>query len=332
MTTTTFRALRVEQDETGRIAAHLRDMPRDSLPAGDLLIRVRYSSVNYKDALAATGKGRIMRGLPMTGGIDLVGEVIESRNDNLASGQTVLITGNGLGERHDGGYAELAQVPADWVLPLPAGLDAQACMTLGTAGFTAGLSLLRMEAMGQTPAHGPIAVTGASGGVGSASIALFSAAGYEVHAITGKPDENDRLRALGASEILLRDELDLGSRPLESARWGGAVDSAGGALLAGLTRAIRPWGNIAACGLVGGTDLNTTVMPFILRGVNLLGISSPDCPRPLREAVWSRLAAHFNAERLALLSAGEVTLDELPGVFDRLIAGQARGRFIVRID
>lgn len=332
MTPPTFRALRVEQNDSGHISAQLRELERDALPDGDVLIRVRYSSVNYKDALAATGKGRIMRSLPMTGGIDLSGEVIDSRNNKLTPGQTVLITGQGLGERHDGGYAELARVPADWALPLPAGLDAHAAMTLGTAGFTAGLSLLRMEAMGQTPAHGPIAVTGASGGVGSASVALFSAAGYEVHAITGKADENERLTALGASTILLRDELDLGSRPLESARWGGAVDSAGGELLAGLTRAIRPWGNIAACGLVGGTELNTTVMPFILRGVNLLGISTPDCPRPLREAVWARLAERFDANRLALIRAGDVTLDELPDVFERLMAGQARGRYVVRVD
>lgn len=324
-----FRALRVEQDADGHISAQIRRLQRDQLPEGEVLIQVSHSSVNYKDALAATGTGRIMRSLPMTGGIDLAGTVLESDRPDVTPGSAVLVTGQGLGERHDGGYAELARVPADWVLPLPTSLNAHAVMALGTAGFTAGLSLLRMEQMGQTPEHGPIAVTGASGGVGSASVALFSAAGYEVHAITGKADETPRLRELGAHQVLLRSELDMGSRPLESARWGGAVDSAGGELLSWLTRTTRPWGNITACGLVGGTDLNTTVMPFILRGVNLLGISTPDCPRGLREQVWARLARHFDAERLRLITAGDLSLDELPGVFRQLIEGQARGRYVV---
>ncbi|MCB1733752.1 MAG: acryloyl-CoA reductase [Gammaproteobacteria bacterium] len=324
-----FRALRVEQDADGQIGAHIRHLKPDQLPAGEVLIRVSHSSVNYKDALAATGTGRIMHKLPMTGGIDLAGIVLESDNPTVIPGSAVLVTGQGLGERHDGGYAELARVPADWALPLPANLDAHAVMALGTAGFTAGLSLLRMEQMGQTPEHGPIAVTGATGGVGSASIALFAAAGYEVHAITGKTDEGPRLRELGAQEILLRSEIDFGRRPLESAIWGGAVDSAGGELLTWLTRTTKPWGNIAACGLVGGTDLHTTVMPFILRGVNLLGIATPDCPRTLREQVWARLAACFDDRRLALITAGDVTLDQLPTVFRQLIDGQARGRYVV---
>jgi NADPH2:quinone reductase len=328
----TFNALRVNHLE-GATTARVETLGLDALPPGEVTIRAHYSSVNYKDALAITGQGRILARHPLTAGIDVAGEVDSSSDARFSPGQPVLVTGYGLGVSHDGGMAGRVRVPADWVVPLPAGWDARAAMTLGTAGFTAALSLHRMEQMGQHPELGPVLITGATGGVGSVAVALFTRAGYRVTALTGKAaEEGAYLRALGAQEVLSRHDLALGKKPLESVRYGGAVDSVGGELLAWITRVIQPWGSIAACGLAGGWELNTTVMPFILRGVSLLGINSVDCPAHIRHGLWTRLAASLTADDLALIRGPELALHEAPDYCRRMLAGGIRGRALVRLD
>jgi putative YhdH/YhfP family quinone oxidoreductase len=303
----------------------------DQLSAGDVVIQVAWSSVNYKDALAGTGMGRILREPSLVGGIDLSGHVVESRDARWREGDAVIVTGCGLSETRDGGYAEYARVAADDVVPLPAGLSLREAMVLGTAGFTAGLALQRLVDNGQQPAMGPIVVTGATGGVGSLAIDILSRAGFEAHAITGKPAEFDFLKSLGAVQCISRHGLHWGQRPLESTIWAGAIDNVGGDMLAGLTRVIQPFGSIAVCGLTGGAELATTVMPFILRGVSLLGIASAGTPYPIRRAVWERLADDWKPRHLDRIATAEVDLDGLPAVFARMIEGDARGRTIVRI-
>jgi NADPH2:quinone reductase len=285
--------------------------------------------VNYKDALAGTGRGPIVRAFPRVGGIDAAGAVAQSRDARFREGDGVLVTGWGLSVDHDGGYAQYLRVPADWVLPLPAGLDAESAMTLGTAGFTAALAVHRMQANGQCPELGPVLVTGASGGVGSIAVNLLHHLGYQVTALSGKPELSDWLRGLGAGEVLARDALPGGDRPLEHALWGGAIDNVGGEVLARLTRTLRPWGSIAAVGLAGGSELHTTVMPFILRGVSLLGINSVDTPAALRAKLWDRLAQDWRPPALARICTEQVGLDGLVGVFERILRGQAHGRVLV---
>ena len=287
---TPFKAFRIHSDG-GRIAARFEQLSLEDLSPGDVVIRVTHSGINYKDALAATGAGKILRRYPLVGGVDLAGLVESSADPRYRPGDAVLVTGCGLSETHDGGYAAFARVPGDWVIPMPPGLDASTAMALGTAGFTAALAIHRMEQNGQTPAGGPIAVTGASGGVGSFAIDMLSGRGYRVVAVSGKADALPYLKELGASEVLLRSELELGSRPLENARFGGAVDSLGGEVLAWLTRTVDFWGNIASVGLAASPALATTVMPFILRGVALLGINSSATRREWRLTVWQRIAS-----------------------------------------
>jgi putative YhdH/YhfP family quinone oxidoreductase len=288
---TRFRAYRVRNDERGYRGA-VETVGLDDLSAGDLVIRVAYSGVNYKDALAGTGKGKIMRSYPMVGGIDVAGTVISSASERFAPGDEVLVTGAGLSETRDGGFAQYLRLDSAWALPLPAGLSTLDAMTIGTAGFTAALSLYRMEISGQQPGQGPIAVTGATGGVGSIAIDILSNAGYEVHAISGKEEHFGWLAALGAEQCISRHELEWSGKPLDSARWAGAIDCVGGDMLAGICAAIKPWGNIAACGLVGGIGLKTTVMPFIIRGVSLIGIDSPLCPYAIRAKIWRNWPAN----------------------------------------
>lgn len=326
----TFRALRVHRVED-QIQPRLDELTLEDLDQGDVIIRVAYSGINYKDALAVTGAGRIMRQFPKVAGIDLAGTVTESADPRYRAGDLVLVTGCGLGEDHDGGYGELARVPGDWVIPIPAGLDARSAMVLGTAGFTAALGVHRMEQNGQRPEAGPILVTGASGGVGSLAVDMLARRGYSVSALTGKADAADYLHALGASEILARQDLDLGSRPLEKGLWGGAVDNLGGDFLTWLTRTTRPWGNIASIGLAAGIGLSTTVMPFILRGVSLLGIDSVHAPRELRIAVWERLAGDLKPAHLDAIATRELTLDELEGAFDGYLKGSVTGRTVIRV-
>jgi NADPH2:quinone reductase len=324
-----FDAFRIFRED-GDVEGHVVKMTLDGLDSGDVVIENQYSSVNYKDALAPTTSGRIIRDFPRVGGIDLAGTVISSADSTFAEGDDVLVTGYGLGVTHDGGYAKYARVPSEWVVPMPQGLTPFDVMAIGTAGFTAGLSIMEMEHNGLSPGHGPVIVTGATGGVGSVAVELLAGLGYEVTAVTGKDDEHDNLRALGATEVLSRHELETGGRPLEKAIWAGAVDAVGGKVLEWLTRTMRYRGCIASSGLTAGIELDTTVLPFILRGVRLLGIDSVMCPMDLRRRVWHRLATDMKPTRLPTV-ARTIGLAGLPGAFATLLAGEARGRTVVRI-
>lgn len=318
-------------NEDGKIVSRLDDVTLADLSEGDVVIETAYSSVNYKDALGATGTGKVLRRFPIVGGIDASGRVVSSGDPRFKPGDAVLVTGYDLGVAHDGGYAKFVRVPADWVVPIPDGLSMFDVMVIGTAGFTAALSLLELERNGLTPGQGPVIVTGATGGVGSVAVQLMAARGYEVTALTGKDSEHEYLRSLGASSVLSRHTLQMGTRPLEKSTWAGAVDAVGGETLAWLTRTMQYNGAIAASGLTGGTDLHTTVMPFILRGVKLLGIDSVACPMSTRLQVWQQLAT-------AALPAGvkamaqEIGIADLPMAFDTLIKGGARGRFVVKVE
>ena len=325
-----FKAFRIHNDADG-YRAGFEDLRLDDLGPGAVTVRVAWSSVNYKDALAATGKGKILRRFPLVGGIDLAGRVVASADARYREGDAVLVTGCGLGETRDGGYAEYARVAADDVIALPAGLDLREAMIYGTAGFTAGLALLRMQQNGQHPDQGPIAVTGASGGVGMLAVAIFARAGYSVRAISGKPQHADVLRALGASEVVPRETLPAQPRPLESIGHAGALDTVGGGALAALLAGCAPYGNVAACGLAASTELPGTVMPFIIRGVSLLGIASAGAPRAQREAVWQRLASEWRPAQLQRIATREIAFTQLPDVFAGYLAGQACGRTVVRV-
>jgi len=326
----TFRAFRIHETD-GKISARFEDLTLDALTPGEVVIEVQYSGINYKDALAATGAGKILRRYPLVGGIDLAGLVKTSEDPRFKTGDAVLVTGSGLSETVDGGYAELARVKGDSVIPMPPGLDAFRAMALGTAGFTAALAIHRMERNGQAPERGPIVVTGATGGVGSVAIDMLAGRGYEVIAVTGKADSAEYLKSLGASKVVLRNEFELGSRALEAARYAGAIDNVGGEMLAGLTRQVDFWGNIASVGLAGGADLNTTVMPFILRGINLLGINSSATRRPERLEVWKRIAGDCAPRHLARIASRTIPFAELPGAFQAYIDGKVTGRTVVKI-
>ena len=325
-----FKAFRIHS-EGGKIVARFEELSLDDLAAGEVVIRVVCSDINYKDALAATGAGRILRRYPLVGGIDLAGTVESSADARFRPGEAVLVTGCGLSETHDGGYAQFARVPGDWVIPMPAGLDPLTAMSIGTAGFTAALAIHRMEQNGQTPAGGPIVVTGATGGVGSLAIDMLSVRGYRVVALSGKSEAAEYLTSLGASEVLDRKTLDLGSRPLENARFAGAIDNLGGEVLTWLTRTVDFWGNIASIGLAASPELKTTVMPFILRGVALIGINSSATRREWRLAVWQRIATDLRPRHLARIVTRTIDFDELPGAFPAYLEGRVTGRTVVRI-
>ncbi len=325
-----FKAFRIHERD-GKIAAGFETMALDALTAGDVVIRVKYSSINYKDALAATGAGKILRKYPLNGGIDLAGEVVSSTDARYKAGDAVLVTGCGHSETLDGGYAEIVRSKGDFVIPLPAGLSAFDAMALGTAGFTAALALHRMEQNGQKPSMGPIVVTGASGGVGSIAIDLLAGRGYEVVAVSGKPEADAFLTSLGAGKILRRQDIDLGKRPLEAAQWGGAVDNVGGDILTWLTRTVDSWGNIASIGLAASHKLETTVMPFILRGVSLLGINSSAMPREVRTNIWNRLATDLKPRHLDRIATNTIDFDELPAAFDDYVKNRIVGRTVVKI-
>jgi NADPH2:quinone reductase len=324
-----FRAFRVF-DENGGVRGRVVSATLDELSAGDVVVDAAYSSVNYKDALAATGSGKIIRRFPLIPGIDVAGTVTASRDARFQQGQLVLVTGYDLGVAHDGGYAERVRVPADWVVPVPNGLTAFDAMAIGTAGFTAALSIVDLELNGLTPSTGPVIVTGATGGVGSLAVQMLSGRGYRVTALTGKDNEHDFLRSLGAHDVLSRNGLEMGTRPLEKPLWAGAVDAVGGDTLAWLTRTMMYNAAIASSGLTGGTELHTTVLPFILRGVKLLGIDSAMCPMPKRLDVWRRVAGDLKPPRLGAI-ATEIGLDGLPDAFTTLLKGSARGRFVVKL-
>ena len=325
-----FRAFRIHDDDDGyRSGVELVGL--GDLSEGNVTIRVSWSGINYKDALAATGKGKILRRYPLCGGIDVAGEVVESTSDDFQPGDQVLANGSGLSEVRDGGYSEYLRLPEEIVVALPAGLSPREAMGLGTAGFTAAMCLYRMEANGQHPDMGPIVVTGASGGVGTVAIDLLTAAGYEVHAITGKVDEFDWLEHLGARQCISRHDLHWGMKPLEKVAWAGCIDTVGGDMLAGISRVVDLWGNIACCGMAGGQALQTTVFPMILRGVSFLGISSANCPIDLRRKLWDRLANEWKPPHLDEIIREEVGLEETEPVFERMLAGRSLGRTVVRI-
>ncbi|KLJ02963.1 YhdH/YhfP family quinone oxidoreductase [Luteimonas sp. FCS-9] len=324
-----FDAFRIHDDAPGHRSG-LERIALDALSDGEVVIRAVHSSVNYKDALAGTGKGRILRRFPLVGGIDVAGHVAASRDPAFREGDAVLVTGCGLSETRDGGYAQYVRAPASAVVALPDGLSLRESMILGTAGFTAALALLRMQANRQTPALGPLAVTGATGGVGSLAVDIFARAGYEVHAISGKADQADYLRGLGASAVLGRDALRAG-KPLETPCYGGGLDNVGGPMLVGLLARTAFYGNVVSAGLAASADLDATVMPFILRGVSLIGVTSANAPRDLREAVWQRLAGDWRPRHLETICTREIGLAELPDTFARLLAGGAVGRTLVTI-
>ena len=322
-----FKAYRVFSEQ-GKISGRQVEVTLDELDAGEVVIKTAYSSVNYKDALAATGAGKIMRKFPLIGGIDVAGTVETSSDPRFTAGEAVLVTGYDLGVAHDGGYSAYVRAPVDWVVKTPAGLSALDAMTIGTAGFTAALSVVRLEQNGLRPGNGPVVVTGASGGVGSIAVEILGGLGYQVTAITGKDDQHDYLRGLGASEVLSRHKLEMGTKPLEKTTWAGAVDPVGGAMLGWLTRTMQYGASIANSGLTGGIDLATTVLPFILRGVNLLGIDSVLCPMPLRLEVWRRLGSDMKPRHVSDISH-VVDFDQLGDVFASLLKGEAAGRYVV---
>lgn len=324
-----FRAFLVTQDQN-RVSGNFVQMDESELDAGDVLIRVAYSSVNYKDALAATGQGRIIRRFPCVGGIDLAGTVVRSGAPRFQPGDKVIATSYDLGVARHGGYAEYALVPGGWVLPLPESLSLFEAMALGTAGLTAAMAINRMEDNGLKPESGPVLVTGATGGVGSLAIDMLAGRGYEVVALTGKAEQEDWLRSLGAARMMLRSQIPGDIKPLDKGFWSGAVDSVGGDTLAWLLSTTKPTGVVASIGLAGGTVLNTTVMPFVLRGVSLLGIDSGYAGFAVRERAWSRLAADLRPRHLAAI-ATERPFDELPQVFEELLAGRAHGRIVVNV-
>jgi NADPH2:quinone reductase len=329
-----YLAYRAHQDRSGAVASRLERLPLPDLAAlgaGAVAVRIGWSGINYKDALAATGAGKIMKRFPLTVGIDLAGVVEASADPRFARGDPVIGVGCGLGEDVDGGFAELAVVPGDFLVPLPAGLSPREAMAIGTAGFTAAMGIQRMEDNGLAPGQGPVAVTGATGGVGSLAIDLLASAGYAVTAITGKAEAAPYLKSIGAREVLDASTIDLRCRPLERATWAGAIDNLGGAMLAWLGATTMPLGSIASIGLAASHKLETTVMPFILRGVNLLGINSTHCPAPLRATVWRRLSSDLRPKAFDRIVQREVRLEELPGVFDGYLKRQVQGRTVVRM-
>lgn len=322
-----YRIIQEQDASSGRFV----ELSLDDLDPGEVVIRVMYSSVNYKDALAATGAGKVIRRFPCVGGVDAAGVVESSQDERFAVGSQVIVTGYGMGVEHDGGYAEYARVPADWLVPLPQGLTLREAMALGTAGFTAALAIHRLEQNELAPGNGKVLVTGATGGVGSLAIQMLAQLGYHVVAVTGKDSEHDYLKTLGAAEILARDSIDLhGKRPLESARWAGALDAVGGEMLAWLARTMQQEGVIASFGNAGGAEVHITVYPFILRGVRLIGIDSAATAMPLRRQVWQRLAGELRPARLDLVTH-TIPFRQLPLVCADMVHGKGHGRTVVNI-
>ena len=325
-----FRALRVDRTEDGFQWAVV-DLTDDDLPEGDVLVDVEYSTVNYKDGLAVTDTAPVLRNFPMVPGIDLAGTVSASDDPEVSVGQRVVVNGWGIGEETWGGFAQRARVRGGWTVLLPDGIGSAEAMAIGTAGYTAMLCVLALEDHDVTPEAGPVLVTGAAGGVGSVAVAVLAARGYEVHASTGRPEEADYLVGLGASEIVDRTELsETGGRPLARARWAGAVDAVGSHTLANVLSQIRPEGCVAACGNAQGTDLTTTVFPFILRGVTLRGVHSVHVPRPRRLEAWRRLDQDLDRDLLASMTR-TVGLDDVPAVAAEILAGRVRGRVVVDV-
>ncbi len=331
MSEKTFRALVVREVEKNRFSRSIEERTTDDLPAGDVLIRVRYSSLNYKDALSASGNRGVTRAYPHTPGIDAAGEVVQSASPDFQPGESVLVTGYDLGMNTAGGFGQYIRVPAGWVVRLPAGLSLRESMIYGTAGFTASLSVAELEKGGLTPGAGEVLVTGATGGVGSLAVAILAHIGFSVVALSGKPDAADYLKKLGAAAVLPREEgRDDSSRPLLKGRWAGVVDTVGGAYLATALKTTRQRAVVTCCGLVASPTLETTVFPFILRGVRLIGIDSASCPSPRRLEIWQKIAGPWKLDNLDLMAA-EISLEDLDGQIEEMLRGNARGRKIVRV-
>lgn len=323
-------ACRIFSDAT-RVSARMVEMDTADLSPGTVLVRVEWSGINYKDALAVTGRARVVRTFPLNAGCDAAGTVLSSSDARVQPGDQVLVGGMSLSESHDGGWATLLRVPADWIVPLPPGLTARDAMAIGTAGFSAALALERMEVLGQHPNMGPVVVTGASGGVGSFATALLASRGYEVIAVTGRPEHGSYLAALGAGVVSGAADLDLGSRPLESGRYGGVIDNVGGRLLGSLLAHVRPWGTVAAIGNAGGATFETTVFPFIIRGVSLVGGSSSNCPMGLRRRLWERLGREIRPEVLRAVVDRVVPLQGALEAAEQVLDRKVRGRVLVEV-
>ncbi|MBP0601952.1 oxidoreductase [Aeromonas sanarellii] len=324
-----FKGILIEKDEAGYRASY-QSLSEEILPAGDVTVAVEWSSLNYKDGLALTGAAPVVRRFPLIPGIDLAGTVLESQHPDWRPGDKVVLNGWGVGETHSGGLAERARVQGDWLVPLPSGLSPRDAMAIGTAGYTAMLCVMALEKHGVAPGDGDILVTGANGGVGSVAIALLAKLGYRVVAATGRLNEADYLQSLGAAEVIDRAELTAPGRPLGKERWAGVIDTVGSHTLANACATTRYGGAVAACGLAGGMDFPSTVMPFILRGVTLYGIDSVMAPRPLRQQAWARLAEDLDMTRLHLITR-EVPLSQVVALGDAFLAGQVRGRILVNV-
>jgi acrylyl-CoA reductase (NADPH) len=325
----TFKAIVIDKAEAGQ-TVRLTDFDEKNLMEGDVTVRPEWSTVNYKDGLAVTGKAPVVRRFPMIAGVDIAGAVETSSHPGWKAGDKVILNGWGLGETHLGAYAQKARVKGDWLVRLPAGISARDAMAIGTAGYTAMLSVMALERAGIVPARGPIVVTGAAGGVGSIAVALLAKLGYSVIASTGRPEEAAYLRGLGAGEIIERKELSGPARPLARERWAGGIDAVGSTTLANVLSMTRYGGAVAACGLAGGMDLPTSVAPFILRGVSLLGIDSVMCPLPLRQEAWRRLETDLDREKIAAM-VSEIGLEDVIAAGRRIVEGQVRGRIVVKI-
>ncbi len=324
-----FKAYRIF-NEDGKSQGRFVETRLDELDPGEVVLKTAYSSVNYKDALAATGAGKVIRRFPCVGGIDVSGTVVSSTDKRFREGDEIIATSYDLGVARDGGYSEYVRVPADWTVPLPQGLSPFDAMAIGTAGYTAGLAVHLMQQNDLKPEHGKIVVNGATGGVASLGIDMLAGLGFQVAAITGKDDEHDYLKGLGANEVLSRSTVEMGTRPLEKMQWAGALDSVGGEALAWLTRTMQQNGVIASFGNAGGIELKTTVLPFILRGVRLIGVDSGYTAMPLRQKIWERLASDLKPKHLGEI-AHTIAFDELPGVFDKLLKAEMKGRTVVKI-
>lgn len=329
--TQTFNALVVRKEED-QFSVNVEQLSLQDLPEGEVLISVRYSSVNYKDSLASIPNGNIVRSYPFVPGIDLAGVVVSSTDSRFKEGDEVIATSYGIGVSHYGGYSQYARIPANWIVPLPAGLTLKEAMIIGTAGFTAALSVQRLEENGLTPNQGNVLVTGATGGVGSFAVAILAKLGYTVEASTGKESEHEYIKKIGATSILSREDVFSGKIPaLGKQRWIAAIDPVGGEPLAAILSQIQYGGSVAVSGLTAGTKVPTNVFPFILRGVDLLGIDSVECPMEKRLTVWNRLATDFKPANLEQLAQEEVTLQELPNILPTLLKGEARGRILVKL-
>ena len=331
---THYRALQITEAEDGTISRAVTELPLDNLPNFDdeVLIRVHYAALNYKDGLSATGNKGVTRQYPHTPGVDASGEVVASKHPDFSPGQSVICTSYDLGMNTPGGFAEYIRVPGSWVIPMPAGYDLRESMVQGTAGLTAGLGLYQMERMGQTPDMGPLLVTGATGGVGSLAVAIFAKAGYEVWGVTGKTDAHDYLRSLGATEILSREDvIDTSKRPMLKGRWGGALDTVGGDMLSSVIKGTKQYGSIAVCGLVASPNFQINVFPFILRGVNVLGVESAEYPMEVRKAVWDKLATDWRVPMLDGMFT-ETDLDSISDTYiPAILEGKTKGRVLAKL-